>query len=129
MEAVDGHENKGIENGDEGETNVEKSVDHAEVGEELRKPNTPTKTQVYEHEVTHLPYRSWCWHCVFGRGVSSPHPKPDGKEKIGITISLDYCFMSGEGDEDPDLPGMLIVWDDSHECLWATPVDKKGPTD
>ena len=52
-----------------------------------------------------------------------------GKEKFGITISLDYCFMNGEGDEDPDLPGVLGIWDDNRECLWAIPVDKKGPTD
>ena len=46
-----------------------------------------------------------------------------------ITISLDDCCMNGKEDEDPDLPGGLIVWDANHECLWATPVDKKGQVD
>ena len=113
---------------------MNKNDESAEV-EETRKPKaaarpyTPTRQEIYEHEVTHLPYRPWCRHCVYGRGVATPHPKPDGKEKIGITVSMDYCFMQGEEDEDPNLPGVLIMWDDNHECLWALPVDKKGPVD
>eukprot|EP00971_Amphidinium_carterae_P336309 6472607-Amphidinium_carterae.1 len=27
-------------------------------------PITPTEAQIREHEVTHLPYRSWCVACV-----------------------------------------------------------------
>ena len=118
-----------------GDKSIEDAEKDAEVDEEMRKPKpaarpyTPTRAEVYEHEVTHLPYRSWCKHCVYGRGVSSPHVKPDKKEKIGITISMDYCFMNGEEDDDPSLPGVLIIWDDNHECLWALPVEKKGPVE
>ena len=103
--------------------------------EEIRKPKpalrpyTPTQQEIREHEVTHLPFRSWCKHCVFGKGVHSPHPKPDDKEKIGITISMDYCFMVDDDEGEEDLPGVLIMWDDNHECLWALPVDKKGPVE
>ena len=61
--------------------------------------------------------------------MSSPHPRPDKKEKIGITISMDYCSMNVEEDDDPSLPGILIIWDDNRECLWALPVDRKGPVD
>ena len=60
--------------------------------------------------------------------MSSPHPRPDKKEKIGITISMDYCFMSGE-DDDPSLTGISIMWDENHECLWALPLEKKGPVE
>ena len=127
MDAVDGQEIEDIENGDDRKVESRAEVD------ELRKPNpaarpyTPTKAEVYEHEVTHLPYRTWCKHCVRGRGVSTPHRKGCKEEKIGITISIDYCFMTGE--EDPDLPGVLIMWDDNHECLWALPVESKGVVD
>ena len=54
----------------------EKSIYRAEVDEEVRKPKpaarpyTPTRAEIYEHKVTHLPYMSWCRHCVHGRGVS-----------------------------------------------------------
>ena len=90
------------------------------------RPYTPTREEVYEHEVTHLPFRTWCKHCVFGKGVSSPHVKPDNKEKIGITISFDYCFMVDE-EKSEDTPAVLVMWDDNHECLWALPVESKGP--
>ena len=76
--------------------------------------------------VTDLPFRNWCRHCVFGKGVSSPHQKLDKKEKIGITISMDYCFMNDDEKEE-DTSGPLVIWDDSYECLWALPVDHKGP--
>ena len=75
------------------EDRAEAEVDEnyrAEVEEEVRKPKpatrpyTPTRAEIYEHEVTHLPYRSWCRHCVHGRGVSSPHVKPDKKEKMEL---------------------------------------------
>ena len=31
-------------------------------------PKEPTKVEREEHEKTHLPFRSWCRHCVRGRG-------------------------------------------------------------
>lgn len=43
--------------------------------------------------------------------MSAPHPKPDGKDNIGITLSLDYVFVNDEEGEDHDLPGVLIIWD------------------
>ena len=107
-----------------------KMKDREDVEGEARRPKpaarpyTPTKEEVREHEVTHLPFRPWCRHCVFGKGCSSPHPAPDGREKIGITISLDYCFMADE--EEEGLPGVLVLWDDHRECLWALPVDRLG---
>jgi len=110
-------EGVGSMQGQEDKAEAEIEEDYcAEVEDEVRKPKpatrpyTPTKTEIYEHEVTHLPYRSWCRHCVHGRGVSSPHVKAEKKEKIGITISIDYCFMNGEEDDDPSLPGVLIMW-------------------
>ena len=91
------------------------------------RPYQPTKAEIEAHEITHLPYRNWCAHCIAGKGVSSPHRHGDEAEKIGITVSLDYCFM---GDEAVDgTPPILILWDDGHRALWSLPVDGKGPTD
>ena len=55
--------------------------------------------------------------------------RPDKNEKTGITISIYYCFINGEEDDDPSLPRVLIVWDDNHGCLWALPVERKAPVD
>ena len=51
--------------------------------------------------------------------------RPDRKEKIGITISMDDCFMNGDEDDDPSLPGVLVIWNYNRECLWALPVERK----
>ena len=89
------------------------------------RPYTPTKAEVEAHEVTHLPYRSWCAHCVAGKGISSPHVHGDVEtERIGITISLDYCFSGDEAKE--GTPPVLVVWDDGHRAMWALPVETKG---
>ena len=37
--------------------------------------------------------------------------------------------MNGEEDDDPNLSGILTIRDDNHECLWALPVDGKGPVE
>ena len=90
------------------------------------RPYQPTKAEIEAHEVTHLPYRNWCAHCVAGKGVSSPHRHGDEAEKIGITVSLDYCFMGDEAVE--GMPAILILWDDGHRALWSLPVESKGAT-
>ena len=129
MDAVDGQEIEETEKGDDSKVEDRAEVDEVRRPNPAARPYTPTKAEVYEHEVTHLPYRTWCKHCVKGRGVSTPHRKGNKEEKIGITISIDYCFMTGEMDDDPDLPGVLMMWDDNHECLWALPVENKGAID
>ena len=91
------------------------------------RPYQPTKAEREAHEITHLPYRNWCPHCVAGKGVSSPHFKSDGEEPIGIEVSMDYCFMGDEATE--GVPPILIAWDGGHRALWALPVDHKGADD
>ena len=88
------------------------------------RPYQPTKAEIEAHEITHLPYRNWCEHCVAGKGVSSPHISGPAGDRIGITISMDYCFMGEEATE--GTPPVLIAWDDGHRALWALPVDHKG---
>ena len=38
----------------------------------LRDPGQPTPEERAEHEETHIPYRPWCWHCVYGKAKKSP---------------------------------------------------------
>ena len=92
-----------------------------------RRPYTPSKTEVEAHYPLHLEYRSWCPHCRAGRGISMQHRYcPDVDEShIGVTWSLDYCFMTPEDAED-DMHAILIVYDHSKHGLWALAVDRKG---
>ena len=56
----------------------------------------PSQKEVEEHERTHLPFRSWCKHCVIGRAQSHPHYKQEEEECQVPTISWDYMFLSEE---------------------------------
>ena len=90
----------------------------------IRRPETPTKQEIADHLPLHLPYRSWCPDCVAGRGVSSPHVMSKD-EPLGVTISIDYCFMSQQ-DEGSDTYPVLIVFDNALKAIWALPVQNKG---
>jgi len=35
---------------------------------EMMDPCLPTRAEIEEHRLTHLPFRSWCTFCVKGRG-------------------------------------------------------------
>ena len=37
-------------------------------------PKLPSAEEVAEHELTHRPYRSWCSHCVRGKGKTLDPP-------------------------------------------------------
>ena len=107
----------------EGDKPEEDDQEEARIPKIAARPYTPTKREREEHDATDLPYRSWCKHCVFGKGVHTPHfsSKDDG---VSGTISVDYCFMGEE--ESDDVPGILIMWDHGHDMLWALPVESKG---
>ena len=48
-----------------------------------------------QHELTHLPFRNWCRHCVRAKGQESPHhdASPGGVSKF----ATDYMFMGEDG--------------------------------
>ena len=47
----------------------------------LQDPKLPSKAEVETHNLNHLPFRSWCRHCVRGRGEEEPHRKVGGREE------------------------------------------------
>ena len=36
-------------------------------------PEAPTQTEIEEHCRTHIPFRSWCYHCVCGNALNDSH--------------------------------------------------------
>ena len=79
---------EGEEEGEAGKRSVLKMMD----------PKRPSRAEVEEHELTHLPYRSWCKHCVKGRGKESPHRKTDEQENSMPEVHWDYMFLGEEND-------------------------------
>ena len=63
----------------------------------LRKPEEPTKAEREAHDVSHVPFRSWCADCVSGRGVETPHSATTNvEEDAAPLISGDYGFVNDE---------------------------------
>ena len=55
-------------------------------------PRLPSPREVEEHNLTHLPYRNWCPHCVRGRGKDLDHRKSLDEDRHIREFSFDYCF-------------------------------------
>ena len=100
-------------------------------------PGRPTAKEQREHNVTHYPFRSWCRHCLRGRGVSRPHTKRSDEDKEFSknrvpTISLDHCFPGTEdsGEDGASVPALenpfLVMYDADSEAIYCLPVATKG---
>ena len=89
----------------------------------------PTLKGRQEHERTHLPYRSWCRHCVAARACNPAHrgrrfPTAIEEDKDTKQVSCDCCFMR-------DQPGMepakiLVSKDRATHMVSAHVVPLKG---
>ena len=87
-------------------------------------PRRPRKEEVEAHELTHVPYRSWCEVCVRGRGKSRPHTA--GRQERGLPeLHFDYMFVGPE-----DQPGKcktcLVIREVETRMSLAIMVPTKG---
>ena len=55
-------------------------------------PRRPTKEEVDEHELTHLPCRNWCPICIMAKGKELDHRKSIDEPKGLSEYAFDYCF-------------------------------------
>ena len=88
-------ENEDIQDDDQEREGV---VAQGERARPLPQPRLPSRREVQEHELTHIPYRSWCVHCVRGAGRSDAHRRrarqdEEEREQHMTTWSIDYAFM------------------------------------
>ena len=106
-------------------------VQEAEDLKHVPAPVLPSKAEVESHNVSRLPFRSWCSACVRGRGPSLGHHKLDAniKEAEQIpTVSVDHGFLGQpEGRAHHTLP-VLIVRDRKSNGIWSRPVPAKDVT-
>ena len=67
----------------------------------MSKPIEPTQEEIDKHMATHIPFRSWCPHCVMGKAKNNkPQKRKESSSEVPV-ISKDYMFM-GEGKEDAE---------------------------
>jgi len=112
------------------------SVPPAEITE-ARKPkfekvkNKPSQAEVEEHELTHMPYRSWCDHCVRGKAESGFHRTEDDEDGEIPVVSMDYTFP-GVGEDSEEAEGeekgmpIIVIYDKRSKATFASVVPKKG---
>ena len=71
--------------------------DEAELPKRVYYDARPSKEEVELHDLTHLPYRSWCPHCVKGKAKRHHHRKKRQKKRSEVpVISIDYMWLKGK---------------------------------
>ena len=81
-------------NEDAGEEVVE-AEEEAQAVDSLPSPNMPSQSERDDHDLTHYPYRSWCEHCVEGRGLEMGHKLGhDHWNRSVAMVSFDYMFVT-----------------------------------
>ena len=94
-------------------------------GMPLPEPITPTAIQVAAHNLTHLPYRSWCSHCVRARRANSHHRSiPSSRQRTTPLLVADYCFV--RDCQDKELATVLVGRLYPSKALFAVVCDQKG---
>ena len=61
-----------------------------------RNPGQPTQQEREAHNVTHIPIRSWCVHCMRGRGKDCYHKRLANSNEVP-RIGMDYMFLTERG--------------------------------
>ena len=78
------------------DTDNEDESQQAQRAKGMKAPQQPTRQERLEHELTHLPYRSWCPICVKSKGRTNNHPKQASKQPV---IQVDFTYMKAFGDK------------------------------
>ncbi len=60
-------------------------------------PIRPPPAEVADHEITHLPYRSWCDACARGRGLGEQRGRHAGRPHGIPRVGVDYWFITRGG--------------------------------
>ena len=92
----------------------------------LHDPKLPTEEEVRQHLMCHFPYRSWCHHCIRGRGRERDHGRRLEDHVEGIPeYHLDYCFP---GDEMGQRLTILVAVERYSRMKKVVVVPSKGST-
>ena len=129
----------GVESDGEMEMEAELSDDGSEGGRGMeaegrktkryQNPRMPSREEIEDHEVAgHLPFRSWCTHCIKGKGQAEAHRQQQKREEGLPEVHLDYAFIGGRSGKEEDrdkLMPVLIVKEKETKMTIASVVPKK----
>ena len=104
--------------------------EEAELPKRICREWRPSKEEVDIHNRTHLPYRSWCPHCVRGKARRRNRRKRRRNVKGSVpVVSLDYMWMKGKkGDGQDDVKGspFLVTHCLETKLTWSRVALEKG---
>ena len=86
-------------------------------------PRLPSRAEIEEHNVSHLPYRNWCPVCIKAKGKDMDHRPMGDKDRRVAEYCFDYCFP---GDELGFKWTVLVGKERLSRMRFATAVPTKG---
>ena len=89
----------------------------------LQEPGAPTERERKIHDLTHLPYRSWCWVCRMARGYTLAHLHSDEMSEVPI-VAIDYFFLGEQ--EQPGCMACLCIKECQTKAIVAITAPRKG---
>ena len=91
-------------------------------------PKAPSREIQLRHNLTHLPYASWCPWCVMGRKANAPHLRSKtGSDRSLPLLVADYAFVKDK--DDAVLCKLLVGKLYPSRKVLACVVDSKGVAD
>jgi len=96
-EEADGEKDRDLDDKSDEDDEDEDAEKGKRKQEKMQDPKKPSREEVEEHEKVHLPYRSWCRHCVRGRCKNTAHKKQENTE-IGPELHMDFAFVGKENE-------------------------------
>ena len=86
-------------------------------------PRQPSRQEKEEHEMTHLPLRNWCRHCIMERGREEDCRKTMEDERQVPEVHLDYMFMGN--DKEGKTLAFLVAKEREARAVLSTVVPRK----
>ena len=88
-------------------------------------PLSPSLEEQAKHNLTHLPFRSWCRHCVMGKALEDPHKRqPKAPDDATPLLRTGYTYITRAGSKTEAT--CLTVHDSKTNGIYCTLCLSKG---
>ena len=88
----------------------------------MMQPVQPTPQEIQQHNLTHMPYRSWCPVCIQSRGRQTSHQQQTLKQPV---IQVDFTYIKTYEDKWP-VPILTAIDIQTGMAMATMLTDKKG---
>ena len=103
-------------------TEEEDEQQSANKAKAMMQPVQPTPQEIQQHNLTHMPYRSWCPVCIQSRGRQTSHQQQTSKQPV---IQVDFTYIKTYEDKWP-VPILTAIDIQTGMAMATMLTDKKG---